>query len=294
MILLVRRHKIAGLILFALLFALGMSTFSYLSLQGYGDLSELKQKELAERVFLVGIVGTLVLIGGLLAVVRDSVNLGSVFKRLSAMHRMGGDQIQIELRRLGMVGEQIGSLYQSINELSARKTTRLSGMNALLNLIVGRADANMLIVNAGGRIYQATPAALKTFELTQSEIRDLPVDKLIEKELFTETAAGISRKGGPYRIGEDRDSIVVLPVINDQGLVAYYVYLLGNDARDELKRNPLEPRKPREREDDRSEPNGNEADRDTGDNAMRRARRSNVVTGLLSRLRGKRGNGRTI
>ena len=291
MILLVRRHKITGLILFALLFALGMSVFTYLLLQGFSELSELKQKELAEKIFLAGVIGTLVLTGGLVVVVHDSVNLGAVFRRLSAMHRMGGDQIQIELRRLGMVGEQIGSLYRSINELSTRKTTRISGMNSLLTLILRRTDANMLVVNAGGKVYQATPAALKSLELTQSEITDIPVDTLIEQELFSETAAEISRKRGPYRIGEDRNSIVVLPVINDQGLVAYYVYLLGNDAREELKQNPLEPRKPRERGTDRSESNESEADRDSSDDAMRRNGRSNVVRNLLSRLRGKRGTG---
>ncbi len=235
MIMLVRRHKVAFLIISALGFSLGMSIFTYLSLQGLDDPSKLELKIIAERVLLVGIVGSLALIAGFLIVVRDSYDLGRVFRRLSAMHRMSGDQIQLELRRLGSVGTQIDALYRSISELSERKTSRISGLNALLVLLLRRSEANLLVVSPGGKVYQATTAAIKYFGVTQSEITNLSVDKLIDTETFLETSEAISRIKGRYRINHGHDGIVVLPVINDRGLVAYYVYLLGDDAREDLR-----------------------------------------------------------
>ncbi len=285
MILLVRRHKITLLVVVAAGFALGMSVFAYLSLRGFGGLSELEQKALAERILFVGIVGTLVVIGVLSTVLYDAVNLNAVFKRLAGMHRMSGDQIQMELRGLGSVGEQIGSLYSSINSLSARKSTRISGLNALLVTILRRTDANLIVVNAGGKVYQATPAALKLFELSQSEIAELPVDDLVDAESFAETAAAVSRGKGSHRIGADRDSIVVIPVTNDQGLVAYYVYLLGDDAREELKRNPIEPRDSEKKQS--AEPKKKDNSKkpaDTPGEEKRRGRRPNAVSTLFARL----------
>ncbi|TVR57507.1 MAG: hypothetical protein EA426_12035 [Spirochaetaceae bacterium] len=288
MILLVRRHRITLLVLVALGFALGMSLFAYLSLRGFDGLSELEQKALAERILLVGIVGTLAVFGVLSIVLYDAVKLNAVFKRLAGMHRMSVDQIQMELRGLGTVGEQIGRLYSSINSLSARKSTRISGLNALLTTVVRRSEANMIVVNAGGKVYQATPAALAQFELSHAEIAERPVDELIELERFTETAAAVSRGKGSHRIGENRDPVVVLPVTNDQGLVAYYVYLLGDDAREELKRNPIEPRESREPEKKQSAEPENKDDAknlaDTTGGEKRRGKRANAASILFARL----------
>ncbi len=238
MILLVRRRTITILVLAAIAFSFGMSVLAFLVLQTFGELTPAEQKVVAERVLLVGVVGTILVCAGLLLVVRDAVNLSAVFKRLAGMHRMSGDQIHAELRGLGVVGDQIGTLYTSINSLSARKSTRIAALDALLNTVLNRTDANLLIVNAAGTVYRATPAALRHLDASSGEVVDHSIDDFVDAERFSETSATVARRRGSHMIGEGRTAMVVLPVTNDQGLIAYYVYLLGEDARDELKRNP--------------------------------------------------------
>ena len=238
MILLLRRRTITILVLVALIFALGMSVFAYFSVQSSAGLPPPERKVLAERVLLAGIIGALIVLASLVVAAYDAVNLNSVFKRLAGMHRMSGDQLHSVLRGLGAVGDQISTLYDNINSLSSRKSTRIAAMNSLLVAVLARTDKNMLIVNAAGKIYRATPAALEHLELTSADVTDKPIDTIIDTETFSETAAAMTRSVGPHTIDSGRDAVVVIPVMNNQGLAAYYVYLLGGDARDELKRNP--------------------------------------------------------
>lgn len=261
MILLVRRRTITILVFSALAFSLGMGVLTYLTIQTFRELSAAEQKIVAEQVLLVAIVGTIVVCAGLLLVVHEAVNLSRVFKRLAGMHRMSGDQIHSELRALGVVGEQIGNLYTSINSLSARKSTRIAAMDSLLSTVLSRTDENMLIVNAAGKVYRATSTALEHLEASRADVVDHSIDDFVEAEPFSETAAAVARRKGSHVIGEGREAIVVLPVTNDQGLIAYYVYLLGADARDELKRNPRERPTPQARQ--RKQSNGAAKDRDS-------------------------------
>ena len=235
MILLLRRRTITVLVLIAVVLALGMSVLAYLSLQTAGELSPLERKVLSERILLLGIVGALIVLASLALAAYDAVNLNSVFKRLSGMHHMSGDQLQMMLRSLGSVGDQISDLYDNLNDLSARKSTLIAALNSLLSAVLARTDKNMLIVNAAGKIYRATPAAMEYLELSSANVTDKPIDDVIDTEQFAETAAAATRSVGAHAIEGGRDAVVVIPVMNNQGLAAYYLYLFGRDATDELK-----------------------------------------------------------
>lgn len=235
MILLLRRRTITVLVLIAVVLALGMSVLAYLSLQSAGELSPLERKVLSERILLAGIIGALIVLASVLLAAYDAINLNSVFKRLSGMHRMSGDQLQMMLRSLGSVGDQISDLYDNLNDLSARKSTLIAALNSLLSAVLARTDKNMLIVNAAGRIYRATPAALEYLELSSADVTDKPIDDVIDTEEFAETAAAAARSAGAHVIEGGRDAVVVIPVMNNRGLAAYYLYIFGRDATQELK-----------------------------------------------------------
>jgi signal transduction histidine kinase len=238
MILIVRRRTLLILIFSTVAFALAMSVLAYISVDAAGELSEAESKALAERILFVGIVGSSIVLAGLAAAAYDTIGLNSVLKRLSDMHRMSGDQLHLALRRFGSVGDQLAGLYDNINSLSDRKSTRIANMNSLLVTILARSDRNMLVVNAAGEVYQATAGALEYLELSSSDVIGQPIESIIQGETFSNTVAALSRSTGSATVEGPDESVAVIRVKGEEGLAAYYVYLLGNDAKEELKQNP--------------------------------------------------------
>lgn len=280
MILLVRRRTLLILIFATIAFALAMSVLGYLSVEAAGELDASERKALAERILFAGIVGSSIVLAGLGAAAYDTVGLNSLLRRLSDMHRMSGDQLHLALRRFGSVGDQLGSLYDNINSLSDRKSRRIAAMNSLLTTVLAHSRKKMLIVNAAGDVYQATTKALEHLSRSSSEVVEKPIDSLIAGRTFSETAAALSRRAGTYAIEGAEETVAVIRVMGDQGLAAYYVYLLGNDAKEELKQNP--PAKPMAAED-----TGTETENEAAD--PRREERRGAIRSFLKHVSRRRG-----
>ena len=238
MILLIRRRTLLILILATVTFALAMSVLGYLLIGGAGDLDSAETKVLAERLLFTGIVGSSLVLVGLGIAVYRTVALNALLGRLSDMHRLSGDQLYLALRRFGSVGDQLSSLYRNINALSDRKSRRIASMNALLVAILSQSDRRIVIVNAAGQVYRATAGALEYLDISASEATEQPIDSIIEGEVFAKTAAAFSRNKGYSTLQGPDENVAVVRVMGDSSLVAYYLYLLGRDAKEELKRNP--------------------------------------------------------
>ncbi len=247
MILLIRRRVLLILIFATVGFALAMSVLAYVAVHAAGELGAPERKALAERVLFVGIVGSLVLVAGLAVAAYQTISLNRLLRRLSDTHRMSGDQLHLALRRFGSVGGQLGNLYRNINALSDLKSRRIAAMNSLLATILTRSQSKMVVVNAAGQVYQATSAALEYLDLSSSDVTEEPIDSIIEGESFSETAATLARSAGTYAIEGHDETVTVIRVLGDQGIAAYYIYLLGNDAADELNRD--RPARPSAKED---------------------------------------------
>ena len=238
MVLLVRRRTLFILVLATVALVLATSVLAYVSIDAAGELSPAERKILAERILFAGIVGSAIVLIGLVAVIYDTVSLNTLLKRLSQMYGLSGDQLRLALRRFGSVGDELWSLYENINALSERKSRRIVAMNSLLTEIVERSDQKMLIVNAAGEVYKVTEAALEHLELSSSKVVEQPVESIITGATFLETTAALARNADSFSIEGEHETVAVVPVSGDQGLAAYYLYLLGADAKKELKREP--------------------------------------------------------
>ena len=234
MLLLIRRRTITLLAVVSITISLGMGAVGYLAILHATDLDAGGFKLLAERLLFGGILATVLMLGTALYVAVETINLNAVFRRMAEMHRMGAAQMTASLRRLGEVGTHIRTLYDNINFLSARKSTRIVAMNGLVTTILSRSPRRILVVNAAGAVYRSSPAALKHLDRPAAEVAGKHIDTLVDAEVFSVMSARVAGTVGLHVAAEGEDPVVVLPVTNDRGQVAYYVYLLGDDAREEL------------------------------------------------------------
>lgn len=236
MTLLVRRRTVVVLVLVTVLAVLVTGIIAYLAVMKTTLLDAREIKILAERVLLTAFVTTTLVIVAIGLVLREVVFINNVLGRLIDMNRAGGTHTEVALNRLGEVGHQIALLQQQISTLSAHKSTRISAMNGLLNAITVRSTQKMLVVNAAGLIYRTTPSVPAMLDKSTAEVTGKHIDTVIESETFTGTVAAIEKSGKVHFFEERKKPVAVVPIQNDQDLVAYYLYYFSDDAESERKR----------------------------------------------------------
>lgn len=266
MMFLMRRRVVIVLILVAVTSALAMGAIGYLAVRQGLTSTDTAAKATAERVLFASILTVVVVLTVTGVALRDTRNINTILRRLVELNRLSGTQAEDAIRRLGEVGEHILNLYAQISSLSTHKSTRISAMNGLISAIIVRSEHRLLVVNAIGTVYRASPAALRLLEKSTAEVTGKPIDTLLTGESFTTTVAEIARTPELHTFPEGKTPVVVVPITNDQDLVAYYLYLLGDDARNEKNRTERIPAT--------DSPSADAEDNDAGDQRNRLEKRN--------------------
>lgn len=231
MTLLVRRRALLFLVAVAVVTAIIPAALGYTAVGRAGGLSPAEAKTAAERLLFVGIVAASFLVLVLFISLARIYRLSTALSRIAELHMVGGYDVGPALRKLGDVGESITRLYGQLSELSARKTTRISAMNALLNVIMARSAQRLLVVDPKGTVFRTTPAALKLLDTTAGAVLSQPVNAVVPGVDFARARAAAGRRAEPWVPEESDIPVAIQPVLNDRGEAAYYLYYLGPDAR---------------------------------------------------------------
>lgn len=203
-------------------------------------------KLLSERVLFAGIIGiAVVLIAGFLVILR-SVNLSRRLDKLVAMNRMTGFSPEMALKRLGDVGDRIATIYRQVSDLSEKKSRKISSLTALNELLLGVSEQMVLVVDVAGNVLQVSRPLLERVGRSRTEIIGLSLDELIPGA----SVAAAIREASQTRsaVVRDRrgDSLILNPVINRDGEVAYLVALLTRSVTDDMKRVSVSARPPQQ------------------------------------------------
>lgn len=231
MTLLIRRNSLILLVLLAMAAAIVPAALGFELLRDAVELSPSEAKASAERLLLVGIVATSVLVGALVVTMAGVYRLTTALSRIADLHRVGGYDVEPALERLGDVGESISRMYGQLAELSARKSTRIAAMNSLLNVIMARSTQKLLVVDPRGTVFRTTPAALEFLDRTAGTVLGQPVNSVVPEVDIARARAAIGRTGAAWTAESTSYPVAVQPVLNDRGDIGYFVYYLGSEAR---------------------------------------------------------------
>ncbi len=237
---LVRRRSVVLLMLVGLLAAIVPACLGYRLLRIAGGVTFEEAKVLADQVLFVGIVaGAALVLVSILFTVR-MFNLSGALARIEDLNRVSGHEVTAALSRLGDVGESITRMYAQLNQISARKSTRIAAMDALLAYVLSRSRQRLLVVDPRGEIVRATPSALEFLKGTGVTVVGKSVDSVIPQVEFTRTRAAVGRSAQPWMAERSKFPVAVQPVFNDRNEVAYYIYYLGPDTQLVMKKQPTE------------------------------------------------------
>jgi PAS domain-containing protein len=231
MTLLIRRNALVLLVLFSIGAAVVPAAAGFAMLREAAGLPASDAKILAERALFAGVVSASIMLLTLVVIMARVYRLSTALSRIADLQRVGGYDVEPALERLGEVGGSIARMYGQLNELSARKSTRIAAMNALLNVIMARSPQRLLVVDPRGAVSRATPAALEFLDQTAGAVLGEPVDSVIPDVNFARARAAIGRSGDPWKAEKSSFPVAVQPVLNELGEVGYFVYYLGPEAR---------------------------------------------------------------
>ncbi len=207
-------------------------------------------KLLAERVFFVGIVASLVVIITSIAVVLRSIWISARLQKLVEMSRMSGFSTTSGLNRLGEIGRQIAELYAPMADVSNKKSRKISALTALTQSVMEMTSQPVLVVDASGVVTHVSGSALDRAERNRTQIVGQHLDTVLPQVDVSAALRELQRTRAPVRQErEDHKPLELRPILNSAGELAYAVVLLSPADARELKgaaaSEPAERRAPR-------------------------------------------------
>ena len=193
-------------------------------------------KLLSERILFIGIVATIVVAATGIAVILRSAKFSMLLDKLIEMNRVTGFSPEVTLNKLGDVGKKISTIYRQMTELSEKKSRKISGLTALNELLLYFTNRMVLVVDATGRVLQASPPLLERLDQTSLEIQKAFVDDLIPGAEVAAAIKEASQSHAPVVRERKGDSLVLNPVIDRDGEVAYLVAILTRSVTDDMRR----------------------------------------------------------
>lgn len=193
-------------------------------------------KLLAERVFFVGLVGSLVVIITSTAVVLRSMWISARLQKLVEMSRMSGFSTTSGLNQLGEIGRQIAELYAPMADVSNKKSRKISALTALTQSVMEMTSQPVLVVDATGVVTHVSGAALERAERNRAQIVGQHLDTVLPQVDVSAALRELQRTRAPVRQErEDHKPLEVRPILNSAGELAYAVVLLSPVDAKEIK-----------------------------------------------------------
>ena len=239
MTIMTKRNTLLLLVLLAVAGVAAVAIIAYGSILHTGAQSDsaaaAEAKLLAERVLFSGIVATLIVLSGGIAVIIRSVKLTQLLDKLVAMNRMSGFSPESALARLGDVGDRIATIYHQVSELSEKKSRKISGLTALNELLLNVSDQMVMIVDAAGHVLQASRPLLERLDRARGEIVGVHLDDLLPGANIDAAIREASQTRSAVVRERHGDSIVFDPVINSDAEVSYLVAVITKSVSDDIK-----------------------------------------------------------
>ena len=235
MTLLVKRRSL-------LLFATGgvvvtvtVAALAYAAIRSLDAASGVEAKLLAERVLLVGIIGSsLMAVLGVVVAVR-AFRLSAQLDKLVEMNRLTGFSPEVALGHMGDVGAKIRALYAQLSDLSEKKSLKISSLMALTDHLLATTRDMIVVADASGHIVRTSRPLLDRLGENRKDVVGLHLDSLIPGAEAGSAIIEMSRTRTPLVRERRGDSLVFTPVINRAGDVTYLVATLTRTVTNEMR-----------------------------------------------------------
>jgi len=215
-------------LLYALL-ALCLAAVLYLAIRGYQDAYRASPTQ-AETMLFLGIVFCLLILLVFAAMLLKSFAVLRELDKLISLAQTGSFSVEESLRRLGPLGEKIRLLQGRIQELSERRSLRISSLSGILDFLLNNTEMPFLVLDLTGTIEAASRSFLERRKKKAEEVIGRHIGEMDSEVSFPEMLAGMEREHAPS--GQPaKDRLVYYPVYNKKLQLANIIAVQGPEER---------------------------------------------------------------
>jgi hypothetical protein len=232
---LVRRRLLFWLLAFCLAAVL------YLAVRGYLEAGGVSGTAQAETTLFLGIVFCILILLVFTALLLKSFNVSRELDKLISLAQSGSISIEESLRRLGPLGGKIRLLQGRIQELSERRSLRISSLSATLDFFLNNTGLSLLVLDLAGGIEAASRGFLEQNKKQAAEVVGRHIGEVDPESPFPEVVARMEREHAP--VGQPgKDRLTYYPVYNRRSELANLIAVQGPEELRLLKAEAAEAR----------------------------------------------------
>lgn len=228
MILVPRRYMVLLLALSAGLLLAG-GIYGYLAAQTDRLAAPDGGRFFGETLLFVSIVSTLSVSAVFLLVFRRSVRVFRELDKLVELTRLGHRSPEESLRRMGPLGERLEELYRGVNDLSHRKSIRISSLSGLVKFFLANVRLPVLILDVTGRVTAESRVYLERTGTRSEGPESVTAERLVPGLSFPEVLRELQRSHAPAERDYGAVHLTFVPIFNRAGEISDVICVFGTE-----------------------------------------------------------------
>lgn len=158
---------------------------------------------------------------------------GRVLRLLDRIHelaRLRGVPPENRLYRLGPLGGRIATLLSTVEEVSAKRASKISGLSSLAEFLTENVSISLIVTDPRGVIRYVSDRYAEKADRRKSELLDAPIESIFPELRPAEIVTEVARYRGYRQVESGKQSIDVYGIFDDARHLVYLVYSPDRDA----------------------------------------------------------------
>lgn len=210
----------------------------------------LSAKYFAENIIFYTLIGLIILAILLANTISRHKDLLRELDKIVELSLQGTNSLQVQFKKLGLLGEKISEINGNLNSLNELKSQKISAQSGLVNSLLEKTDARLIITNAEGRILKVSNGLLDYLQVTEKRFANVFIDDLltdIDPSQLINNLRRTKSVGVKSRLVAERERPVIdsvwafFPIFNARSELVYCLGLLSEQKVIPMPVNPAMP-----------------------------------------------------
>jgi PAS domain-containing protein len=184
----------------------------------------------AERFLFIAGVVFIAAVAALLTMWSTGGRVLRLLDRIHELARLRGVPPENRLYRLGPLGGRIATLLSTVEEVSVKRASKISGLSSLAGFLTENVTVSLIVTDARGIIRYVSDRYAEKADRRKSELLDAPIDSVLPDIRSGEIVTEVARYRGYRQVESGNRSIDVYGIFDDARHLVYLVYSPDRDA----------------------------------------------------------------
>ncbi|MFW5843498.1 MAG: PAS domain-containing protein, partial [Spirochaetota bacterium] len=177
----------------------------------------------AERFLFVAAVVFIAAISSLVTMWGTGGRILRLLDRIHELARLRGVPPENRLYHLGPLGKRIATLLSTVEEVSAKRASKITGLSSLVGFLTENVTVSLIVTDPRGIIRYVSDKYADKADRRKAELLDASIDSIFPEIRPEEIVTEVVRYRGYRQVESGKRSIDVYGIFDDAGHLVYLV-----------------------------------------------------------------------